>query len=259
MHAGAPRGDTILPLSDTENSGAKGEVGDVAKFPLRQRLAIRAISSLGALIIRIVGPTLRYVVSIEQGGPSQSFIAPAVYCFWHQCIFAGAYFYRDRDVAVITSRSFDGEYIARIIGKLGFRAVRGSSSRGGARALLLLHKEIEAGSTVAFTIDGPRGPRFVAKPGPVLLARNSGVPIVCFHIAAEHAWVLGSWDATIIPRPFSRVYLRLGRMIEVPAHAGEVEMSQAHAEMQASLESVRDTANLFCRSHAGNSVEHRLG
>ena len=213
------------------------------RFSLGQRLALWFISSLGTLAIRLIGPTLRYRVEIEPGGPPQPLLVPAVYCFWHRCVFASAYFYRNRDVAVMTSRSFDGEYIARIIQNLGFRAVRGSSSRGAVGALLGMHKEIAAGRTAAFTIDGPRGPRYVAKPGPVLLAKNTGVPIVCFHMALESVWVLDSWDATMIPKPFSRALLRVSRVIHVPPDADPATMERIHEEMQAALERVRDDAD----------------
>ena len=98
-------------------------------------------------------------------------------------------------MAVITSRSFDGEYIARIIELFGFSAVRGSSSRGGSGALLGMNRVLANGHIAAFTIDGPRGPRYVAKPGPVLLAKMSGVPILCFYLAVERPWILRSWDA----------------------------------------------------------------
>lgn len=213
------------------------------RFTLRQRLALALISTAGTLAIRLIGPTLRFRVEIEPGGPPEPLLVPAVYCFWHRCVFASAYFYRHRQVAVMTSRSFDGEYIARIIRNLGFRPVRGSSSRGAVGALLGMHKEIQAGHTAAFTIDGPRGPRYVAKPGPVLLAKNTGVPIVCFHLALERAWVLKSWDATMIPKPFSRALLRVSRQIPVPQDADEAAMQRIHAEMQAALNRVRDDAD----------------
>jgi lysophospholipid acyltransferase (LPLAT)-like uncharacterized protein len=106
-------------------------------FSFRQRVALWFISVAGTLAIRLIGPTLRYRVEIEPGGPPEPLLVPAVYCFWHRCVFASAYFYRNRDVAVMTSRSFDGEYIARIIQNLGFRAVRGSSSRGAVGAALM--------------------------------------------------------------------------------------------------------------------------
>lgn len=220
------------------------------RFTLRQRLAIWFISVAGTMAIRLIGPTLTYRVEIEAGGPPEPLLVPAVYCFWHRCVFASAYFYRNRQVAVMTSRSFDGEYIARIIQNLGFRAVRGSSSRGAVGALLGMHTEIEAGRTAAFTIDGPRGPRYVAKPGPVLLAKNTGAPIVCFHMALEKAWVLNSWDATMIPKPFSRALLRVSRVIHVPRDADAAKLEELHREMQAALERVRDDADARVNSDA---------
>ncbi|HUS18279.1 MAG TPA: lysophospholipid acyltransferase family protein [Terriglobales bacterium] len=219
------------------------DAGLEVRFTFRQRLALWFISAFGAAAIRLIGPTLRYRVEIEPGGPPEPLLVPAIYCFWHRCVFASAYFYRDRDVAVMTSRSFDGEYIARIIQKLGFRAIRGSSSRGAVGALLAMHKEIEDGRTVAFTIDGPRGPRYVAKPGPVLLAKNTGVPIVCFHMGLEKAWILDSWDGTMIPKPFSRALLRISRVIPPPPDAEAESIEHVHQEMQSALERLRDDAD----------------
>ncbi len=224
----------------TANGSA--EKNDEPKFTLRQRIALALVSWAGRLAIRLVGPTLRYRVSIEEGGPPEFHIQPAVYAFWHRCIFPGTYYYRGRDIAVMTSASFDGEYIARIIESLGYRAVRGSSSRGGARALLAMRREIEAGRTAAFTMDGPRGPRYVAKPGAAVLARSSGAPLMAFHLAVERAWVLDSWDAFIIPKPRSRVLLRIGKLIRVPAEADDAALERAQQELQATLDRLREYA-----------------
>ena len=142
----------------------------------------------------------------------------------------------------MTSQSFDGEYIARIIQKFGFVPVRGSSNRGAVRAFLEMRREAAQGWILAFTIDGPRGPRYVAKPGPVLLGRATGVPLSAFHVAVENAWVLNTWDALIIPKPFSRALIRLARKITVPADADDVQMDRIHAELQASLDRVREFA-----------------
>ena len=142
----------------------------------------------------------------------------------------------------MTSRSFDGEYIARIIERFGFEAVRGSSSRGGVRALLGMHTIVEEGRVAAFTIDGPRGPVYVAKPGPVLLARNTGVPIRCFYVGVKDAWVLNSWDRFIIPKPFTRAHIRWSAPIAVPRDTDSATAQRYHSEMQAALERVRDEA-----------------
>lgn len=218
-----------------------GERPESRRFTLRQRLAIRAISWAVWVVIRLIGPTLRIRISREEGGPRE-FVRPAVYVFWHRCVFPAAWLFRDLDIAVMTSSSFDGEYIARIIERFGFRAVRGSSTRGGMRALLGFHKEIEAGRSVAFTIDGPRGPMYVAKPGPVPLVRNVQKPLFAFHVALERAWVLKTWDRLMIPKPFSRGVLRVSRLFEVPPDAEVDALKQYHAEMQAALDRVREQA-----------------
>jgi hypothetical protein len=210
-------------------------------FTLRQRIAISMVSFFATLAIRLIGPTLRFRVICEAGGPptSDPLHVPAVYCFWHRCVFPATWFFRNRDIAVMTSKSFDGEYIARTIEHFGFRAVRGSSSRGAVRALLGMHTEIEQGRVAAFTIDGPRGPMYVAKPGPVLLAKNTRVPIVVFHIALKRAWVLNSWDRFMVPMPFSHAVLYVSRMMELGESSNP---EQAHAEMQAALDRVRVAA-----------------
>lgn len=217
---------------------------EVKRFTLGQRLQLAVISFFGALAIRLIGPTIRFQVICEDGGPPQSdpLHVPAVYCFWHRCVFPATWFYRNRDIAVMTSESYDGEYIARIIEHFGFRAVRGSSSRGAVRALLGMHTQIEQGRVAAFTIDGPRGPMYVAKPGPVLLARNTQVPLVVFHIALERAWVLKSWDKFMVPKPFTRAALVTSKFMHVPKGADSAAHERLHAEMQAALDRVRIAA-----------------
>lgn len=212
------------------------------KFTLQQRLSLALISSAAWLLVRLIGPTLRYEVTVEEGGPPGGWIQPAVWVFWHRCIVPATWFFRDKKIGVMTSSSFDGEYIARIITKFGFEAVRGSSTRGGVRALLGMHTVCEDGRTAAFTIDGPKGPRYVAKPGPVLLARNTQTPLVAFHLAVERAWVLNSWDRLMIPKPFSRVALHISRMMFVPKNASHEELASYHEQMQAALDRVRESA-----------------
>ncbi len=211
-------------------------------FTLKQRLTIWLVTLVGFIAIRLIGPTLKWEYSIEDGGPPTPMPDPCVYVFWHRAVFSATWFYRKRRIAVMTSSSFDGEYIARIIEKFGYKAVRGSSSRNAVRALLGMHTEVEEGHTVAFTIDGPRGPVYVAKPGPVLLARNTQAPIMPFYIAVEKGWKLKSWDSFVIPRPFSRAHVRVGRFIYVPRETTSEQSQVLHAEMQAGLDRVRRDA-----------------
>jgi lysophospholipid acyltransferase (LPLAT)-like uncharacterized protein len=217
-------------------------MSDQFQFTFKQRLSLALITGAAWLLVRLIGPTLKYEVVVEDGGPPAGWIQPAVWVFWHRCIVPATWFFRDRGIGVMTSSSFDGEYIARIVDRFGFEAVRGSSTRGGVRALLGMHTVIEDGRTAAFTIDGPKGPCYVAKPGPVLLARNTHTPLVAFHLAVQDAWVLNSWDRLMIPKPFSRVALHISRTMTVPEQADMETLTRYHADMQAALDRVRKTA-----------------
>lgn len=210
-------------------------------FSFSERVKLWLISWAGFLLIRLLCPTLRYRSILEPGcmGDDHGRSEVAIWCFWHRCVIPAAYRFRGNKLAVMTSRSFDGEYIARIIQKLGFTPVRGSSSRGAVGALFGMRQQLETGHAVAFTIDGPRGPRYVAKPGPVLLAKKTGVPVSCFYVAVERAWILHSWDLMIIPKPFSPAVIYATGPMHVPPDANEEQMAALHQQMQQDLERCR--------------------
>jgi lysophospholipid acyltransferase (LPLAT)-like uncharacterized protein len=217
---------------------------EARRFSLGQRFFLWLISWASYLAISVIGPTLRYSISWDEP-PSPlgaTYERRVIYSFWHRAVFAGAWLWRNAGAAVMVSRSFDGEYIARTIEKLGFSAVRGSSTRGGATALLGLKSQLENGAPVVFTIDGPRGPKYVAKPGPVLLSRASGAPMAAFYVALSDAWVLNTWDALMIPKPFSKALVRFGAKVQVPADASDAEMATCHQQLQAALERVTSFA-----------------
>ena len=205
------------------------------------------ITWAGVLVIRLIGPTLRLAVSFEEGGPAGLDTRPLILSFWHDCIFPATYAWRNLQIRVMSSDSFDGEWTGRIIRKFGFVKVRGSSSRFAVRALLAMRRTLTQGWAVAFTIDGPRGPRHVVKPGPVLLAKATGVPMVGFHIALADAWVLNTWDRLMIPKPFSRALLRVSRQIVVPRNAGEEQRESCLQELQAALDRCREFAEAHVR------------
>ena len=206
------------------------------KFTLRQRVLLWMIEWAGYFAIRLLCPTVRFAISWEDGAPKSLAERPRVYSFWHNCMISAMWWCRDLQVRVMSSDSFDGEYTGRIMQKFGFVKVRGSSSKGAVRALLGMKREIEQGWTVAFTIDGPKGPRYVAKPGPVVLSRSTGVPMVVFHIALDRAWVLKTWDGCMIPKPFSRALMRISREIPVPRDGRDEEYLH---ELQSALDRVR--------------------
>ncbi|MGA9564540.1 MAG: lysophospholipid acyltransferase family protein [Candidatus Korobacteraceae bacterium] len=209
------------------------------QFSRWQRMQFAVVAWAASAFISVVGRTLRIEFSWEDGSiGSMDNVYPGIYPFWHRCVLGAMWIFRDRNFAVLTSKSKDGEFIARVIRRFGYVPIRGSSSRGGQRGLLELDSFVKNGGGAAFTIDGPRGPRFVAKKGPVLLARTTGIPITAFYVAMENPWVINSWDAMMIPKPFSRAYIRVARKIFVPPDATDEQLDTAYAEMQAALERV---------------------
>jgi hypothetical protein len=178
----------------------------VSTYTLKQRIALAIVPRLASLVIRCLGVTLRYRDVCEPGAtPGYEIPPPAVYAFWHRCLLAGAWRFRSYGLTILISRSFDGELIARTVERLGFIAIRGSSSRDGAPGLRNMQRAYLAGHYCAITADGPRGPAMVAKPGAVQLAQLVNTTVSTCYIHPHSAWQLRSWDRFLIPKPFSRV------------------------------------------------------
>jgi lysophospholipid acyltransferase (LPLAT)-like uncharacterized protein len=175
-----------------------------------------AIAALGTPLIEALGGTYRWrehgVAHLERLRREGR---QPIFAFWHGRILAATLYFRDRGIIVITSENFDGEWIARIIRRFGYGTARGSTSRGGMRALVQLRRDMAAGHPAAFTVDGPRGPAGVAQPGAVWLAGATGNPIVPFHIEAAKHWTLNSWDRHQIPKPGSDVAIAIGEPMDV--------------------------------------------
>ena len=201
-----------------------------------RRLKAAVIAAVGTPLIALMGRTYRWRTA---GAEHLDIIRDAgqqpIYAFWHGRIMPAITYFRDRGIVVITSENFDGEWIARVIQRFGFGTARGSTSRGGARALVQLRRDMKAGRPVAFTVDGPRGPREVAQPGAVWLAGATGNPILPFHIEASSYWTLRSWDRHQVPRPFSRVAIAIGPPLTVPNGGDEHAIEQGREALEASL------------------------
>jgi lysophospholipid acyltransferase (LPLAT)-like uncharacterized protein len=201
-------------------------------YSLAQRVTLAIVPRITALLIRVVGATLRYedvfAPAYEGTKRGDEIPGPTVFAFWHRSLLTCAHRFRNRDIAILISRSFDGELIARTVERMGFRAVRGSSSRGGATALRQMAEAYQQGHRCAFTADGPRGPAMVAQPGPVHLAQLVDAPWVgAFYALPMNAWELKTWDRFLIPKPFSRV------VMSWPAHipAAEVTLETVQAAL----------------------------
>jgi len=212
------------------------------RFTLRQRIILSLIVWGGSTMIRLIGATLRVCVSREEEAPARE-ARPLIASSWHSCIIPSTYICRNLGIRVMSSNSYDGEYMGRIAIKFGFVPVKGSSSRNAVRALLGLRRALQGGWTVSFTLDGPRGPRHKVKPGPVALGRATGVPLAMFHIAVDKAWVLNTWDRLIIPMPFSRALMRIGKSIPVPPDATDEDLERYQAQLQESLDRVVEFAD----------------
>ena len=162
--------------------------------------------------------------------------------FWHGRILPATYYFRDRGIVVMTSENFDGEWIARIIERFGFETSRGSSSRGGIKALLQLKRDMAAGKSAGFTVDGPRGPARVAQPGAVWLAKTTGNPVLPFHLEASRYWTIGSWDRTQIPRPFTTVSIVVGEPLYVAPDADDPAIEEARLLLEERLRALEPKA-----------------
>lgn len=195
-------------------------------------------------VVRLLGPTLRFeIIGVHNAIQIRNSGEPGIGAFWHRSIFPSIWFWRGRGIAVLNTVNFDGQWTRRVIERLGFGTVQGSSSRGGVEGLTMMAERLDKGTHVAFTIDGPRGPRYIAKPGPVILARRTGKPISVFHIGLSRAHTFKkSWDLFQIPFPFSRAVVVIAPPIRVPTDADAEMIRQKQAEMQAALERVRDVA-----------------
>jgi hypothetical protein len=203
----------------------------VHEFTRKQRVLLALVPPAAALLIRLLGATLRFRDVTEPGvEPGHTQPGPAIFAFWHATLLLCAYRFRGLGIAILISRSFDGELIARTAERLGFMAVRGSSSRGAAAGLRGMAEAFGERKICAFTADGPRGPARVVKGGPVQLAELTGAAWVgCFHAAAERAWRLRSWDGFVVPKPFSRVTVAWPEHVRPELGAVQQAMERAEA------------------------------
>jgi lysophospholipid acyltransferase (LPLAT)-like uncharacterized protein len=210
--------------------------------PLK-RLQVAAIAGLGYPLINALGHTLRWrVEGLQHYDAIVSSGRQPVMAFWHGRILPATFYFRRRGIVVITSENFDGEWIARIIERFGYGTARGSTTRGGKRAMLQLVRDMEAGKPAGFTVDGPRGPARVAQPGAIWLAKTTGNPVLPFHLEASAHWSMKSWDRTQIPKPFSTVALVVGEPMMVGAEASAEELEAARAELDARLRTLESRA-----------------
>jgi lysophospholipid acyltransferase (LPLAT)-like uncharacterized protein len=208
-----------------------------------KRLQVAFIAGLGYPLINALGHTLRWrVEGLQHFDAIVASGRQPVMAFWHGRILPATFYFRRRGIVVITSENFDGEWIARIIERFGYGTARGSTTRGGPRAMAQLVRAMKAGKPAGFTLDGPRGPARVAQPGAVWLASATGNPILPFHLEAAHAWTLRSWDRTQIPKPKTTVSLVVGEPIVVVANATDLQLESARLLLEQKLTTLEQRA-----------------
>ncbi|GAC1617366.1 MAG: lysophospholipid acyltransferase family protein [Candidatus Acidiferrum sp.] len=217
------------------------------KLPWSRRIQIPLIAAAVYAVIRILGPTLRFeVLGWHRAERVHASGKRVIWAFWHRVIIPVVWWARNRGIVVMNTTAFDGQWTRKVIEWLGFGTAQGSSSRGGLRGLAVMARRLEEGRDCAFTIDGPRGPRYVAKPGPVMLARKSGCPIQVFHIGVGRGKTFEkTWDHFLLPKLFSRAVILFSPPLYVPRDASADLLEATHAEMQRELERVRDIAEAW--------------
>jgi lysophospholipid acyltransferase (LPLAT)-like uncharacterized protein len=218
------------------------EFASLDDYPPRQKLSIRLIERIFYLLITLIGKTVKFEVEgwknferIEQSGKIP------IYAFWHNRIFLATYYFRNRGIVVITSQSFDGEYIARFIQRFGYGAIRGSSTRGGVGALVGLIRAMKKNLPAGFSVDGPKGPKYVAKSGALLLAKKSGNPVMPFSVEAKKFWTIKSWDNLQIPKFFTRAKVFIHEPVYVDANAVDREIENKLTELQRKLDELTES------------------
>ena len=187
-------------------------------IPPLAALLIKALM-LSCRVVKVVGmEKVREAISRSGGG--------AVYATWHQRMLYHSHHFGSRHVTVMISKSKDGEYAVRLASWLGFKNVRGSSTRGGSKALKELVQRIRAGEIGGMLADGPQGPARVAKMGSVIMARNAEVPLGPVLWGADRCWIFNSWDRYLVPKPFARVVIYYAEPIWVPYSAERKELEE---------------------------------
>jgi lysophospholipid acyltransferase (LPLAT)-like uncharacterized protein len=257
------------PAATDPLSGSSLSAGDpglhydtrLPDLPWSRRIQIPFIAALVYTVIKILGPTLRFeVLGWHHNEKVFASGRRCIWAFWHRVIIPVVWWRRNHGVVVMNTTAFDGQWTRKVIEWLGYATAQGSSSRGGLRGLAVMARRIEEGKDCAFTIDGPRGPRYVAKPGPVMLARKTGAPVMVFHIGCERGTTFTkTWDHFLLPHLFSKTVMIFAPPIEVPSNSDAVLMETKHAEMQKELERVRDIAESWFTLSEDQRNFHRAG
>lgn len=252
---------TPAPSSAKEESATVNLHYDtqLPRLPWSRRIQIPLIAAAVYAVISTLGPTLRYeILGHQHAERLYSARRRCIFAFWHRVIIPVVWWARNRGIVVLNTTAFDGQWTRKVIEWLGFGTAQGSSTRGGLRGLAVMAQRLEQGLDSGFTIDGPRGPRYIAKPGPVMLARKTGCPIIVFHVGVDRGKTFtNTWDHFLLPAPFARAVILFAPPIYVPSGATAQVMESKQQEMQSALERVRDIAESWFKLSDEERQRHR--
>lgn len=190
-----------------------------------------------AVTVRLLGPVMSMLARTwrietlheERWRAVHAAGTPHVFLLWHDALLPLLWHHRGRGVTIVVSEARDGQYLAEYARRIGYREAKGSSTRGGVRALLGAVRALRDGGAAAFTPDGPRGPRREFKGGVLVAAARGGATVVPLHAGADRAWHLRSWDRFMVPKPFARVRIAYGVPFEVVGGAAGIEAARVQA------------------------------
>jgi lysophospholipid acyltransferase (LPLAT)-like uncharacterized protein len=215
------------------------ESSKLPSWTFSQRIALAVLPRVAAWILRAIAATLRYEIIFEEGLAMLEPPATGIYAIWHRAILLAACHFQEYHAVVLISQSFDGELVTRTAKNMGYGAARGSSTRGALEGLMGMKEALEEGHAAIFTADGPRGPLYRTKIGPVKLAQMTGYPVYSFYLLPERRWEVKSWDRLMIPKPFSRVVMSFAHGVAVDPEARGEELEERRLELQDALERAR--------------------
>jgi lysophospholipid acyltransferase (LPLAT)-like uncharacterized protein len=240
MQAARQQSVATMTERSSANTARAYAFAKLSSYSFKDRVLIRAADLAFFVLIKLLGRTIKFEIEgWEHWEAASRDEKIPIYTFWHNRVFLSTYFWQRRRIVVMTSQSFDGEYIARFIQRFGYGAARGSSTRGATGAVVEMVRLMRAGCPTAFTIDGPKGPVYVAKMGAVLLAKKTGHPILPFTITAERFWeAKKSWDGFQVPKPFSRARIEIAPPIFVSPEADEYQLKAKRDELQRALDEI---------------------
>jgi lysophospholipid acyltransferase (LPLAT)-like uncharacterized protein len=231
-----------------EKAPTNSEIQAQPQKAARHHYFYNAISLVGWASIQLLARTWRWkIFGYEHFKKLEEQNIPIIYAFWHGRILPATYFWRNRKIVVLTSENQDGEYIAHVIHRFGYGSSRGSTSRSAVKGTMGLIRTLKQGDPVAFTVDGPRGPRYQVQQGVTWLASYAQYPILPFHIEAHPAKSLSSWDGFQIPFPFSTVRVDIGEPMFLGKKLSEEVLESKRVELEQTLNRMREEAEVWVR------------